>query len=77
MLSRSENWLDRAENLLNKETYGYTLKEVEAYVLEIKVWLTPHPSNPSPGSSSFYFLSFSLSSFSDRVSRLKKSWEFS
>lgn len=37
MLSRSESWLDKTERLVSKDSYGYTLKEAEAYLQEIKV----------------------------------------
>ncbi len=35
--SHCEAWLERAELLVSKETYGYTLENVEAYLQEIKV----------------------------------------
>ena len=37
MLIRSDSWLDKTERLVSKDSYGYTLKEAEAYVQEIKV----------------------------------------
>ena len=37
LYKRSEMWLGRAERLVAKETYGYTLKETETYVMDVKV----------------------------------------
>ena len=32
-----EDWLSRAEELVNRDSYGYTLKETEDYCTNIKV----------------------------------------
>jgi hypothetical protein len=32
-----EDWLSRAEELVTRDSYGYTLKETEAYCTNIKV----------------------------------------
>ena len=32
-----EDWLSRAEELVTRDSYGYTLKETEAYCNTIKV----------------------------------------
>ncbi len=37
LYERSEMWLGRAERLVGKETYGYTLKEADVYMQEVKV----------------------------------------
>ena len=35
-----EDWLSRAEELVTRDSYGYTLKETEAYCSNIKVGST-------------------------------------
>ncbi len=37
LLTRSETWLGKAEYLVSKETYGYSLEEADTYVKDIKV----------------------------------------
>ena len=37
LYQRCESWLKRTELLVGRETYGYTLKETETYMADIKV----------------------------------------